>query len=171
MDWSGVDYCGLLWCFYQLFGLSFWRHPFTAHWSQTQFLEGHSSAQFSSNQLQITPAWKFLVILKTLISWVRCVWLGLKLNCAELWPPGIEFETNAAEDPLLSKWCNATFLKICSYEETNSFTSWMAWGRGHAQTNFIFMWTIPELFLNLHFVNLRSFDRNITTKFKSNVYS
>ncbi len=33
MDWSGV-----VWCFYQLFGLSFWRHPFTAehpllrHW-------------------------------------------------------------------------------------------------------------------------------------------
>lgn len=24
-------------------------------WSQTQFLEGHSSAQFSSNNLQITP--------------------------------------------------------------------------------------------------------------------
>ncbi len=22
--------CGLLWCFYQLFGISFWRHPFTA---------------------------------------------------------------------------------------------------------------------------------------------
>ncbi len=22
--------CALLWCFYQLFGLSFWRHPFTA---------------------------------------------------------------------------------------------------------------------------------------------
>ncbi len=22
--------CGLLWCFYQLFGVSFWRHPFTA---------------------------------------------------------------------------------------------------------------------------------------------
>ncbi len=30
-------------------------------WSQTQFLEGHSSAEFSSNQPQITPAWKFLV--------------------------------------------------------------------------------------------------------------
>ncbi len=30
--WSGVVWiiCGLLWCFYQLFGLSFWRHPFTA---------------------------------------------------------------------------------------------------------------------------------------------
>ncbi len=29
--WAGVMWitCGLLWCFYQLFGLSFWRHPFT----------------------------------------------------------------------------------------------------------------------------------------------
>ncbi len=26
----GLDSCGLLWCFYQLFGLSIWRHPFTA---------------------------------------------------------------------------------------------------------------------------------------------
>ncbi len=24
------EWCELLWCFYQLFGLSFWRHPFTA---------------------------------------------------------------------------------------------------------------------------------------------
>ncbi len=30
--WTEVVWstCGLLWCFYQLFGLSFWRHPFTA---------------------------------------------------------------------------------------------------------------------------------------------
>ncbi len=30
--WTGVVWitCGLLWCFHQLFGLSFWRHPFTA---------------------------------------------------------------------------------------------------------------------------------------------
>ncbi len=57
--------CGLLWCFYQLFGLSFWRHPFTA------------------------------------------------------------------EDPLVSKWCNATFLQIFSVEETKSSASWMAWGWVH----------------------------------------
>ncbi len=25
-----LESCGLLWCFYQLFGLSYWRHPFTA---------------------------------------------------------------------------------------------------------------------------------------------
>ncbi len=50
---DGLEWCGLLWCFYQLFVLSSWRHPFTA------------------------------------------------------------------EDPLLSKWCNATFLQICFDEETN----------------------------------------------------
>ncbi len=69
--WTGVLWitCGLLWCFYQMFGLSFWRHPFTA------------------------------------------------------------------EDSLVSKWWNATFLQICSHEEINSstFTSWMAWGWGHFQ--------------------------------------
>ncbi len=61
--WTGVVWitCGLLWCFYQLFGLSFWRHPFTL------------------------------------------------------------------KDPLVSKWCNATFLEICSDETTNSSTSLMAW--------------------------------------------
>ncbi len=47
-----------------------------------------------------------------------------------------------AEDPLLSKWCNATFLQICSDEETNSSTSWMTWGWGHSG-KFILAWTIP----------------------------
>ncbi len=55
---DGLESCGLLWCFYQLFGLSFWRHPFTA------------------------------------------------------------------VDPLVSKWCNATFLQICSDEETK-FHFWV----------------------------------------------
>ncbi len=70
--------CGLLWCFYQLFGL--WRHPFTT------------------------------------------------------------------EDPLVSKWCNATFLQICSHEETKSSTSWMAWGWVNSQLfkifwgNYSFKW-------------------------------
>ncbi len=48
--------------------------------------KGYQSVEFSSTQLQITPAWKFRIILKTLISWIGCVWLGLELNCAELWP-------------------------------------------------------------------------------------
>ncbi len=57
--------------FYQLFGLSLWRHPFTT------------------------------------------------------------------EDPLVSKWCNATFLQICSDEETNS--THLGWPEGEyfsANANF-----------------------------------
>ncbi len=50
-----MEWCVLVWCFDQLFGLSFWRHPFTA------------------------------------------------------------------EDQLVSKWCKATFLQICSEEETILF--------------------------------------------------
>ncbi len=65
--------CQLLWCFYQVSELSFWRHPFTA------------------------------------------------------------------ENQLLSIWCNVTFLQFCFNEETNSSTSWMAWGTA----TFIFGWTIP----------------------------
>ncbi len=41
----GLEWCGLLWCLYQLFGLSFWRHPFTAEhpllskWCNATFLQ------------------------------------------------------------------------------------------------------------------------------------
>ncbi len=45
--WTGVVWIiwGLLWCFYHLFGLSFWRHPFTAEdplmskWCDATFLQ------------------------------------------------------------------------------------------------------------------------------------
>lgn len=47
---------------------------------------GTQLCRFAPTNSKITPAWKFLVILKTLISWTRCVWLGLELNCAELCP-------------------------------------------------------------------------------------
>ncbi len=32
MDWSGVDYLWIIVMIYQLFELSFWRHPFTIHY-------------------------------------------------------------------------------------------------------------------------------------------
>ncbi len=65
--------CGLLWCLYQLFGLSFWWHPFTA------------------------------------------------------------------EDPLVSKWCNVTFLQILL--KKHSSTTWMTWGGSKLSANFYF-WMI-----------------------------
>ncbi len=42
---DGLEWCGLLWGLYQLFGLSFWRHPFTAEdpllrqWCRDTFLQ------------------------------------------------------------------------------------------------------------------------------------
>ncbi len=51
MDWSG------LWCFYQLFGLSFWRHPFTAEeplvskWWNATFLQIYSIKKQTSLNL------------------------------------------------------------------------------------------------------------------------
>ncbi len=43
----------------------------------------------------------------------------------------------------VSQWYNVTFLQICPDEETNSSTSWMAWGWVHYQQVVIFGWTIP----------------------------
>ncbi len=42
---DGLEWCVLLWCFYQLFGLSFWRHPsnaehpFLSKWWNATFLQ------------------------------------------------------------------------------------------------------------------------------------
>ncbi len=42
----------------------------------------HGGPQLYRVQLQITPAWKSLVIPKTWIIWIWGVWLGLELNSA-----------------------------------------------------------------------------------------
>ncbi len=76
-----MDYLCIV-IFFQLFGLSFWRHPFTA------------------------------------------------------------------EDPLVSKWCNAKFLQICFDEETNSSTSWMTWVNFHYWVNYTFKKRVIMLILN-----------------------
>ncbi len=56
------------------------------HWSQTQFLEGHSSAQFRSNPnqthlIQLISVFRITRNFQTGVSWS---WL--ELNSAELWP-------------------------------------------------------------------------------------
>ncbi len=50
---------------------------------------------------------------------------------------------------LVSKWCNVKFLQICSDEETNWSTSWMAWGWIQFQQIFIFVWTINYSFKSI----------------------
>ncbi len=69
--------------------------------------------------------------------WTRVVWI----TCGLLWCFyqlfGLSFWRHpfTAEHPLVSKWCNATFLQI--WWRNKISTSWMAWGR------VIFGWTIP----------------------------
>ncbi len=91
-----LEWCGLLWCFSQLFGLSFWRHPFTtkdllvvSKWCNAKFLqiysnqekpicilEGLRASTFSAN-------WHFWVkysLKKYILFWMK--WTGfLILQC------------------------------------------------------------------------------------------
>ncbi len=63
--WTGVMWitCGLLWCFYQLFGLSFWRHPFTAEDQSVskrcnaKFLQICSDEETNSSTSWMTWGW------------------------------------------------------------------------------------------------------------------
>ncbi len=63
MDWSHVDNCGLLWCLYQLFGLWFWRHPFTANdplvskWCYVTVLQICSNEEINSSTSSMAWGW------------------------------------------------------------------------------------------------------------------
>ncbi len=59
--WTGVVWitCGLLWCFYQLFGLSFWRHPFTA---EHPLLRHFSKSDEETNSSTSWMAWEKMCI-------------------------------------------------------------------------------------------------------------
>ncbi len=66
--WTGVVWitCGLLWWFYQLFGLSFWRHPFTAEdplvskWCNSKFLQICSHEETISSPSWMAWGWVHL---------------------------------------------------------------------------------------------------------------
>ncbi len=56
------------------------------HWSQTQFLEGHNSTQFSSNPNQ-THLIQLIKVFRITGNFQEGVsWSWLELNCAELQP-------------------------------------------------------------------------------------
>ncbi len=60
------------------------------HWSQTQFLEGHRSAQFSSNPHQTHLIWLIKVSRITRNFQAGVIWSETVQICG---PPEIEFET------------------------------------------------------------------------------
>ncbi len=50
---DGLEWCGLLWCFYQLCGLSFWWYPFT---TEHPFLS-RRMLHFSKSDEETNPSW------------------------------------------------------------------------------------------------------------------
>ncbi len=106
---DGLKSCGFLSCFYQLLGLSFWRHPFTvkdplvSKWCNTKFLQIYSNEEtniyilnglrvctFSGNCIWVTRffnLWCFLGTGFCLVTWeckdsrllVPSLWHKLKL--------------------------------------------------------------------------------------------
>ncbi len=77
---------------------------------------------------------RFVEMLHYITSWPSLLWCFYfkKLFGFSFWRHPF-----AAEDTLLRAWCNATFLQVCSDEETNS--SWMAWGWANIQQMFVFV--------------------------------
>ncbi len=74
--------------------------------SPDSVLEGQCPAEFSSNLPQHTCLDVSRITSKTLISWFRCVWLGLRLNSAGHW---------FCEFMLIQKSTYTWFLMLCSY--------------------------------------------------------
>ncbi len=72
INWTGVVWItwGLLWCFYQQFGLSFWWHPFTAEDLQGKVIWHHQPKQESSPQL-----------CRQKIGWVRSLIVTAPIHC------------------------------------------------------------------------------------------
>ncbi len=80
---DGLEWCGLLWCFYQLFGLSFWRHPFTAehpllrHWWNDTFLQTWWRNMINLSGKLISLEHGVVIVLMTCeCCWYRLVYEG-----------------------------------------------------------------------------------------------
>ncbi len=193
MNWSG-----LLWCFYyQLFGLSFWRHPFTAEhpllskWCNATF-QICSDEGVSVRRKEVSRSHLFTKI-KTSEHLQRSCLCFLKVNGAFKYenPSSMKAQCMGtlavrgakrvkfiywfvhfpissfwrhpftAEDPLASKWWNATFLQICSDEETNSFD-----GRGgesfHFPENSWLNYSFKQRYGLIWFVSVNQFKLSIS---------
>ncbi len=85
------------------------------HWSQTQFLEGHSSAQFSSNpnQTHLIQIIKVFRITRNFQAGV--IWSWLELNSAELWP---------SRNWVWDQWCKRLYVARFSVHTRDIHIVW-----------------------------------------------
>ncbi len=102
---------------------------------------------------------------KTFIDWLK--WCGLLVNYWYFFSAVWTFWRHpfTADDPSVSKWCNATFLQIWSDEETNSSISWVAWWQRWTVTKYIYLSAVLYLsiiFLETCYFNFTTFERQIS---------
>ncbi len=141
---DGLEWCGLLWCFYQL---SFWRHPFTAEHPLALILTApihcrasigsHSDGTHSLQSIHWLSFWRHPFTAEHPLALI----LTAPIHCRA----SIGSHSDGTHS-LQSIHCWDTdaethFSK--SDEETNSSSSRMTWGWVHFQHIVIFGWTIP----------------------------
>ncbi len=97
-----------------------------------------------SNSLIMDLSYKHIFLLhKMLIDGLE--WWGLLVDYCDVFISCLDSHYDGTHSLQRIHWSesDATFLQICSDEETNSSTSWMAWGQ-----IFIFGRAIPLMWLN-----------------------
>ncbi len=144
VNWTRVVWitCGLLWCFYQLFGLSFWRHPFTAEdllvikWYNATFLQIHSDEETNScmawkwvyfqnifvfgcyffNKLMYNnqqPIWPIVISAKVLSETFRKITNTNFMLTHSLLHMNIEMlDTSALPEPVLARFCTTNIPSV-----------------------------------------------------------
>ncbi len=88
MSINGLETCGflvLLWCFYQLFGLSFWWHPFTAEdsllikWTNATFSmkkQTHLHLSLSVSTFPANAIFGWTIHIMTNLKRFVIIWMG-----------------------------------------------------------------------------------------------
>ncbi len=103
--WTGEVWVtsGLLWCFYQLFGLSFWRHPFTA--------EDPLLRQWCDAVLMLCFADCWLMFYYRLIrsSISSSIWFSVMIwrgwrSIGRIWTAGSSPDWRTSTDPPSTNW-------------------------------------------------------------------
>ncbi len=103
--WTGVVWitCGLLWCFYQMFGLSFWRHPFTAEHPLLHFSKSDKETN-SVNVSKCSANFHF--------------WVNYSFNVISC----LVNQSPDVKHGIMEKWLSAqTFLKVRSHHPSHHY--------------------------------------------------
>ncbi len=141
--------CGLLWCFYQLFGLSFWRHPFTAenllvsNWCNAKIFQICFNEDTHSSSSWMAWGWVYFhrififgwtISLKTLRKIFKNVWIrfwALPCCCCVWWLWQTRGTSRSCLEVSLWVWGSWCFSLVSLWGATAAMPSILheIWGR------------------------------------------